>query len=296
MHRISPVASAFRAYSAGGARSVVDKVNDGTLMQEMKGKFMAGESREKFEAPQNYGFSSVVQPVTGEGDQRQGSEAFISFIGGNRSFPVAAMMDDRRFRPMGLKPGENSQYDDLGQMTLIRRTGTYMLSLDSEDQSQQQSGGGKAGDSSGGSGGQGKKVERMVSLRHVEKKKQDRQKSQGKASPGTRAVAAYPMSSDMTNEQRIATIAKQLALRARLQEEEDRAAEADSKSKEDFKHEGETVNTEVRCTKGRIEFRTGDKVVGYYDVKDDTWYFTAKLIHNKATSEVKDEAPKINHN
>jgi phage gp45-like len=68
------------------------------------------------------------------------------------------------------------------------------------------------------------------------------------------------------------------------------------KQSEDYKHEGESINTEVRCTKGRIEFRTGDKVVGYYDVQEDTWFFTGKLIHNKATERVKDEAPKIEHN
>ena len=311
MHRVSPIASAFRAYSAGGARSVVDSVNDGTLMQEMKNcKFMAGESREKFECPQNYGFSSVVQPAGsgsgsgaggcagagGSGGKKEGAEAFISFIGGSRSFPVAAVMDDRRFRPMGLKPGENTQYDDQGQMTLLRRKGVYVLSLDSEDESQK-SGSGSDGSKAGESGsGQGQKVERMVSLRHVEKKKQERQKSQSKASPGTRAVAAFPLSEDMTTEQRIAVIARRAALREQLREAEDRAAEQDSKSKEDFKHEGDKVNTEVRCTKNRIEFRTGDRVVGYYDVKEDKWYFESKTIHAKASDQIKDEAPKIDHN
>lgn len=34
---------------------------------------------------------------------------------------------------------------------------------------------------------------------------------------------------------------------------------------DDFPHEGETVNTEVRCTKDRIEFRIGDMVVAYIE-------------------------------
>ncbi len=34
---------------------------------------------------------------------------------------------------------------------------------------------------------------------------------------------------------------------------------------EDPKHEGETVNTEVRATKSKIEFRVGDQVVAYFD-------------------------------
>lgn len=37
------------------------------------------------------------------------------------------------------------------------------------------------------------------------------------------------------------------------------------------KHEGESVNYEIRCTKSRIEFRKGDEVVGYYD--GSQWVF-----------------------
>jgi phage gp45-like len=267
MHRATPVNTSFRSYSSGGARSVVDKVDDSTLMQEMAGNFMKGETRDKVESPQNYGFSSVVQAAKkgADGQIAESAEAFIQFVGGNRSFPVCGIMDDRRFRPMGLKPGENSQYDDLGQMTLLRRTGLYLLSLDSEDESQQQSGQGKAGDS----GGQSKTVERMVSLRHVEKKKQERQKSQEQGGAEAQAMGAE------------AWAAKQEQIK---------------QSHSDFKHEGETVNTEIRCTKNRIEFRAGDKVVGYFDVKDSKWYFEADTIHSKANKEVKDEAPKISHN
>jgi Bacteriophage Mu Gp45 spike protein len=295
MHRVSPVAAAFRSYSSGGARSVVDKVNDGKLMQEMGGNFMKGETQDKVESPQNYGFTSTVMPAEkgGDGKVSGSAEAFMSFIGGNRSFPVAGIMDDRRFRPMGLKPGENSQYDNAGQMTLMRKTGLYLLSLDDE---QQQQGGGGSKDSSSGGGDQ-QQGPRMVSLRHVVKKKQERQKSgQAGPSPGTQAVARYPMHENMTSAQREAVIARRAALREKLQAELQAQEDADAKSKEDFKHEGETVNTEVRCTKGRIEFRTGDKVVGYFDVQASKWYFEAATIHNKATSEVKDEAPKISHN
>ncbi len=46
----------------------------------------------------------------------------------------------------------------------------------------------------------------------------------------------------------------------------------------DAKHEGETVNLEVRATKTRIEMRAGDNVVGYYDKSADKWVFTAATI------------------
>jgi hypothetical protein len=135
----------------------------------------------------------------------------------------------------------------------MRRTGLFLLSLDTEEE--QKKGSGKAGESGGG---EKKKVERMVSLRHVEKKKQERQKPQGKATDANGRV---------------------------LDRVEWEAYAADIKKKnEDFKHEGETVNTEIRCTKNRIEFRAGDKVVGYYDVQKDEWEHKAKTIKNDASS------------
>lgn len=45
----------------------------------------------------------------------------------------------------------------------------------------------------------------------------------------------------------------------------------------EHKHEGETVNLEMRCTKTRIEFRAGDDVVGYYDKAGKKWVFTGEV-------------------
>ncbi len=135
---------------------------------------------------------------------------------------------------MGLKPGENAQYDDQGQMTLLRRAGLFMLSLDSKDKD-------------------GKTVERFISMRHVEKKKQDRGKVAQKGDGEGKTLTA-----------------KQQA--------------AEDQKKQDYKHEGDTVNTEVRCTKNRIEFRAGDNVVGYYDVQKNEWQHKAKTIKNEAES------------
>jgi len=44
---------------------------------------------------------------------------------------------------------------------------------------------------------------------------------------------------------------------------------------EEHKHEGESVNMEVRATKTRIEFRAGDDVVGYYE--DGKWVFIGEI-------------------
>ena len=49
-----------------------------------------------------------------------------------------------------------------------------------------------------------------------------------------------------------------------------------SQGEEDFKHEGETVNTELRVTKKKIEFRNGDEVVAEHDKQSKKWDIKGK--------------------
>jgi phage gp45-like len=104
MHRATPLTSSFRAYVAGGSRATVPEVDDTKLMQESLGNFMSNEARKAIEAPQNYGFTSVVaDAMKGSGGKiQQSAETFVSFMGGNRSFPVFGNMDDRRHRLINL--------------------------------------------------------------------------------------------------------------------------------------------------------------------------------------------------
>lgn len=101
-----------RAYAAGGSRTIIDEVDDKSLMQTSKGNFMKGEARKDVEAPQNYGFTSVVMPADkGKDGQIEGSaEGFVSFMGGNRSFPVVGVMDDRRHRLKELEKGDSAMF------------------------------------------------------------------------------------------------------------------------------------------------------------------------------------------
>ena len=164
MHRMTPLTTAIRAYSAGGARSVVDTINDNPMMQEMAGNFMRSESRKKIEAPQNYGFSSVVMPAEKGKDGRilRGAEAVINFIGGNRSFPVATIMDDRRFRLKGLKPGDVGMFDHLQQQFLFNKDGAFLMGL------------------------VGKKI--RMALAEPEKKQQQQQGGQQQAAPAAQTL------------------------------------------------------------------------------------------------------------
>jgi phage gp45-like len=153
MHRTTPLGAAFRAWCSGGARIVVTSINDKTLMQSMGGNMMKGEqTSQNVEAPQNYGFTSVVHDA--EKDQQSGkvtgsAEGFIQFMGGNRTFPVCSVMDDRRHRLKELDAGDVAMFrgkDDQLQLHLSSDGGFWTgrndkklrMALVEKDQQQQQ--------------------------------------------------------------------------------------------------------------------------------------------------------------
>jgi Bacteriophage Mu Gp45 spike protein len=130
MHRATPANTSFRAYSAGGARALISSVDPAKLMQEVGASFMKGESRSKIEAPSMYGFTCVpfAADKGEEGKPGLGPETFISFIGGNRSFPVAGPIDDRRHRLLGLAQGDVALFrgkDDGQQFHLTDKGGFW---------------------------------------------------------------------------------------------------------------------------------------------------------------------------
>jgi phage gp45-like len=161
MHRSTPANTAFRAYSSGGSRTCIHSIDDTTQMQEMGGNMMAGENRSKVESPQNYGFTSVVHgPDQDEGGNvTDCAEGFMSFMGGNRSFPVCGVMDDRRHRLNGCQPGDTAMYRGASdnQQFHMTQDGGFWSADQSKTvrmqlvQGQQQSGAGTR-DASGGSG------------------------------------------------------------------------------------------------------------------------------------------------
>ena len=239
----------------GAMRFTLNKGMDQLMMQELHLDGMNSDGRDKVERVQNYGFSSTPLPrdeQQGGGEQGGGgqigdavgkilgeaAEGICMFIGGQRNHPVCIGVDDRRHRPMGLMPGENAQYDDIGQMTLLRRAFTAILSLDSKDAKT------------------GKTVERFVSLRHVNKPKQPRPKSSGDKPKSSGDDGG-------TVDTRVADGGSGGGSGG--------GAQSKTKQTQDFKHEGESVNTEVRSTAKTIEFRSGDKIVGVYDKGSDTW-------------------------
>lgn len=263
MHRNSLTDMAGRAMHHV-VRLTMNKANDNPMMQELSFDGMVKEGRKIVERLQSFGMTSMPMP---RDDQQGGggggesnmkgpaAEGIAVFLGGMRNHPVIIGMDDRRHRPMGLKAGESAQYDHQGQMTLIRKNGMFMLSLDDEGEGQQP-GAVMLRDAEGRATGKSEKQERMVSLRHVTKKKQDREKG---GSPEKNLQTWIDAGWDYSRAS-----------------PDERAEKARAPNHEDYKHEGEEVNTEVRSTKNKIEIFDKDQVVAVYDRQSGQWTFTAK--------------------
>jgi phage gp45-like len=140
-------------------------------MQESNGNMMANEARSAIESPQNYGFTSVVMDAIkdAQGKITSSAESFVSFMGGNRSFPVMGNMDDRRHRLMNLAKGDVAMFrtatdflqmhfsKDGGFMTGPRDKTVRLQLLDKDSGQQQQTSqqSGSARDPSGGGSGGG---------------------------------------------------------------------------------------------------------------------------------------------
>jgi phage gp45-like len=278
MNRNSLLETAGRSFHQIVRLTMNKAINDNPLMQELTGfAGMFGDGRGVVERIQHYGMTSVPLGPTqqqgggdkggqggvssqsagtfaagggsgggsgggGGGGEGEAAEGIAVFAGGQRNHPIVIAVDDRRHRPMGLKPGENAQYDDAGQMTLTRRNGLYLLSCDNED-------------------GEGKKQDRMVSLRHVEKKKQERQKSSGGSNGGGSSGGGSGGGA------RAGTFAA------------NGGQQSQAPDHSNYKHEGETVNTELRVTKDKIEFRNGESVKAEHNKSSDKWDFKGKEHH-----------------
>jgi hypothetical protein len=216
VHRSTEAQSSFRAYDAGSARALIEKIEDSPLMQVMNGQGMMGEafSTPKFgkskgpEAPQNYGFTSVVAKASkgAGGVIKQCAEGFMNFIGGNRSFPVMPMMDDRRHRLKNLikdaAEGSVAMHGlkEWGQQFLMTDDGVYLTGNSGSQGGGSGGGGGAArgaardasGGGGGGSSGQQKNFQIMLQLVENQNGKTQQQSS----SPGAQQLARSFISKD----------------------------------------------------------------------------------------------------
>lgn len=101
-----------RAVALMVTRAVLTLINDGTGLQEVQAKLLAGEVMGGLERVQDYGFTSVPLP---------GAEAVALSVAGHRSHTLIIRADDRRYRLKALKGGEVAIYTDEGDSIHLKR-------------------------------------------------------------------------------------------------------------------------------------------------------------------------------
>jgi len=92
-------------------RAVLTLVDDAKKMQSVQVAGMDRETLDDVEHPQPYGFTSHPLP---------GAEAFMMFVGGDRSHGIALVIDDRRYRLKPLDGGEVALYTHEGSKIALR--------------------------------------------------------------------------------------------------------------------------------------------------------------------------------
>jgi phage gp45-like len=252
----STLADAARKARMGSARATIREFDDDHLMQQVKSADVYhSETPTDFERFQPVGMTAF--PIKQQDDPNQkkpqqasssetgdwnhdqptgpAAEAVMLYLNGHRSHPVA-FVDDRRVRPYNMSEGEGAHYapDGSEQMVLFKENGTYIVGLDGKSVKDPKA-----------------NKTRMVSLRHVNKKMQthkiDKQQSGQSSSGGSPSAQQLDASSGSSS--------------------------GSSQQQEKYKHEGDSVNTEVRSSVNKIEFYApGDKLVGVYDKSAKRWF------------------------
>jgi len=237
----------------GSSRATVREFDDDHLMQQIKfADVYHSETPSDFERWQMVGVTATPlkqdedeqqqKSKQGQGSEEQGdwnhdqpkgpaAEAVMLYVGGQRSHPIG-MVDDRRVRPYKVPAGASAFYaaSGTGQMMYHNDDGSSLVTTNNPKYGKNE-----------------QQKERYASIRHVDKKPQDRNKSSGNGSAGDGGGSGSTGGSGSGSQS------------------------------QDYKHEGETINMEVRVTKSRIEFRDGDNVVGYYDKQNKRWSFTGEM-------------------
>jgi phage gp45-like len=107
------------------SRTTVQSADHTQQWQELTHKVFQDEQADSIEHVHPYGFTSVVQPPSENG---QAAEGIVAYLGGDRSHGVVLVVGDRRYRMTGMKNGEVAIHDDQQQSVHITRTGIVITS------------------------------------------------------------------------------------------------------------------------------------------------------------------------
>ncbi|MDI9240732.1 phage baseplate assembly protein V [Lysobacter sp. LF1] len=103
-----------RRLGAVVARAVLRMVDDTSARQLLQVEVLRDELLDAVERLQNYGLTSCPHV---------GADAIVLAVGGHRAQSVVVVVDDRRYRLSGLKPGEVALHDDIGNLVHLTRDG-----------------------------------------------------------------------------------------------------------------------------------------------------------------------------
>jgi phage baseplate assembly protein V len=111
-------------------RGVVNLVDDSQPVQRLQITIMADDTYGTIERFQNYGHTSVPLP---------GAEHVTVSIGGDPGHLVVIVVEDDRFRPRDLKPGESAIYSFKGARVICRDSNSVEVVADAFRVSTQES-------------------------------------------------------------------------------------------------------------------------------------------------------------
>ena len=94
------------------ARAILRVVDDTLPIQAVQADLLSGETRDRVERMQEYGFTSVPLP---------GCRGIALFVGGDRSHGAVIATEDNRYRKKGLGAGEVAIYTDEGDSIYLKR-------------------------------------------------------------------------------------------------------------------------------------------------------------------------------
>ena len=94
------------------ARAILRVVDDTMPIQAVQVDLLSGETRDRVERMQEYGFTSVPLP---------GCRGIALFVGGDRSHGAVIATEDNRYRKKGLDAGEVAIYTDEGDSIYLKR-------------------------------------------------------------------------------------------------------------------------------------------------------------------------------
>jgi phage gp45-like len=244
----------------GMSRATVREFDDDHDMQEIKyADVYHSETPSNFERWQMVGLTATpLKQDEGDGQQQAdkksgdqegdwnhdqpkepAAEAVMMYPGGSRSHPIA-MVDDRRVRPYKVPEGATALY---------AASGTGQMLYHNDDGSH------LVVTNNPKYGKNQQQKDRYASVRHVQKQPQQR-KFQQQGSSGSNGGGGGASAST-----------------------HDSSSSSGGGGSGDYKHEGEKVLTEHRCTKNSVETRDGDSPVGVYTTDDKKWNWSADTHH-----------------